>query len=202
MTIEVYADVACPFAHVGLRRFVERRRELGRTDVLIRVRAWPLELVNDAPHDPRAMAEEVEQIREQVASDLFVDFDEASFPRSTIPAMTLASAAYDKDLATGEAVSLQLRDLLFERGVDVGDPSVLAGVAEEHGLDAELSDDTSVRVDHQAGLARGVIGSPHFFTPNGDYFCPALDVGHDAGGHLRVRPDPVALGRFIDACFD
>ena len=202
MTVEVYADVACPFAQVGLRRFVERRRELGRDDVLLRVRAWPLELVNGAPHDPRAMADEVDEIRDQVASDLFVDFQESSFPRSTLAAMTLASAAYGKDDATGEAVSLQLRDLLFERGVDVSDPSVLARVAEEHGLTADLSDDTSVRSDHEAGLARGVVGSPHFFTPNGDYFCPALDVAKDDGGHLRVRPDPVALGRFIDACFD
>ena len=28
--IEVFADVTCPFTHVGLRRFVERRGELGR----------------------------------------------------------------------------------------------------------------------------------------------------------------------------
>ena len=201
MTIEVYADVACPFAHVGLRRFVARRRELGRDDVPLRVRAWPLEIVNDGPHDPRAMADEVDEIRSQVATDLFREFAEASFPRSTIAAMTLASAAYDQDVATGEAVSLQLRDLLFEQGVDVGDHSVLAQVAEEHGVAVDLSDDSSVRADHEAGVARGVVGSPHFFTPNGDFFCPALDVGHDDGGHLRVRPDPVALGRLIDACF-
>jgi hypothetical protein len=50
--VEVFADVGCPFAHVGLRRFVERRDELGRDDVVLWVRAWPLELVNarPAPH--------------------------------------------------------------------------------------------------------------------------------------------------------
>jgi hypothetical protein len=27
-TIEVFADVRCPFTHVGLRRFVQRRHQL------------------------------------------------------------------------------------------------------------------------------------------------------------------------------
>lgn len=199
-TVEVFADVGCPFAHVGLRRFVERRRELGRDDVVLWIRAWPLEIVNDAPLDPPTMAEEVDEIRDQVAPDLFVGFDEAAFPRSTAAAMALAAAAYEQDVDTGEAVSLHLRDLLFEQGVDVGEPAVLARVADEHGVTVP-SDDASVRADRAAGAARGVVGSPHFFTPSGDFFCPALDVGHDAGGRLRVHPDPVAFGKFVDACF-
>jgi len=44
--IEVFADVACPFTHVGLKSFVARRAGLGRDDVILRVRAWPLEIVN------------------------------------------------------------------------------------------------------------------------------------------------------------
>ena len=65
--IEVFADVACPFTHVGLRRFADRRAELGRHDVTLRVRAWPLEVVNGQPLDPRFIAEEIEDIRQQVA---------------------------------------------------------------------------------------------------------------------------------------
>jgi hypothetical protein len=44
--VEVFADVSCPFAHVGLRRLVEQRDKLARDDIVLRVRAWPLELVN------------------------------------------------------------------------------------------------------------------------------------------------------------
>src|SRR5262245_18171405 len=44
--IEVFADVVCPFTHVGLRRLVGYRERAQREDVAIRVRAWPLELVN------------------------------------------------------------------------------------------------------------------------------------------------------------
>ena len=36
--IEVYADIWCPFTHVGLRAFAEQRLIAGRTDLAIRVR--------------------------------------------------------------------------------------------------------------------------------------------------------------------
>ena len=49
--VDVFADVRCPFAHVGLRRLVTRRKQLG-AQLLLRVRAWPLELVNDARSIP------------------------------------------------------------------------------------------------------------------------------------------------------
>jgi len=68
--IEVYADIWCPFAHVGLRAVVARRHTLGRDDVGVRVRAWPLELINHAPLDPLATADHVEELRSQVLEDL------------------------------------------------------------------------------------------------------------------------------------
>ncbi|HPB44475.1 MAG TPA: hypothetical protein PLP95_01340 [Microthrixaceae bacterium] len=66
-TIEVFADVGCPFAHISLHRFVARRAEMGRSDVRLHVRAWPLELVNATPMDPEFIAEEIDEIRPQVA---------------------------------------------------------------------------------------------------------------------------------------
>jgi predicted DsbA family dithiol-disulfide isomerase len=49
MVLEVFADVLCPFTHVGLRRLISERARRGRDDVVVRVRAWPLELVNGEP---------------------------------------------------------------------------------------------------------------------------------------------------------
>lgn len=199
--IEVFADVGCPFTHVGLRRFVERRAALGRDDVVLRVRAWPLEIINGKPLDPAFIAEEVDEIRDQVAPDLFEGFTEASFPSTSIPALTLAAAAHQHDLVTGERISLALRDLLFEQGVDIADAAVLRHLADEHGVPVDLADTTLVRADHTEGAARDVTGSPHFFTPAGGFFCPALDVSRDAGGHLRITADPDGFGRFVDSCF-
>lgn len=199
--IEVFADVGCPFTHVGLRRFVERRAALGHDDVVLHVRAWPLEIINGKPLDPAFIAEEVDEIRDQVAPDLFEGFTEASFPSTSIPALTLAAAAYQHDLVTGERVSLALRDTLFEQGVDIADAAVLRRLADEHGVPVDLADTTLVRADHTAGAARDVTGSPHFFTPAGGFFCPALDVSRDAGGHLRITADPDGFDRFVDSCF-
>ena len=199
--LEVFADVACPFTHVGLRRFVDRRAELGRDDVSLWVRAWPLELVNGEPLDPDVVAEEVDDIREQVAPNLFAGFVETCFPSTSLPALTLAAAAYAHDLATGERVSLALRELLFERGVDIADTAVLRRLADEHGVPADLSDQGSVLRDHAEGVARGVVGSPHFFTPAGGFFCPSLDVHRDAAGRLHVGHDPIGFDRFVATCF-
>ena len=94
--VEVFADVCCPFTHVGLRRLVQRRDEVGG-DLELVVRAWPLELVNGAPLDGDLIAEEIEELRKQVAADLFVGFDRGRFPATSLPALELAAAAYRHD---------------------------------------------------------------------------------------------------------
>lgn len=200
--VEVFADLGCPFTHVGLRRFTERRAELGRSDVHLLVRSWPLEIVNGSPMDAEFIAEEVVDIRDAVAPDLFAGFTAATFPATSIAGLALAGAAYRRDVATGEAVSLELRDLIFEQGVDVSDASVLDDVAARHGIDRATADEDLVRADHAEGVARGVIGSPHFFTSAGGFFCPALDVSRDELGHLQIHADPAGFEAFLDACFD
>lgn len=203
VVIEVFADVGCPFTHVGLRRFVARRAALGRGDVRLRVRSWPLEIVNGEPFDAGFIAEEVEGLRAQVAADLFAGFRAERFPASTLAAMALASEAYEVGLDEGEKVSLELRDLLFEQGVDVSRPKALDHVANRHALLAPTDplDPGAVLADHAEGVARGVIGSPHWFTPRGDFFCPALDIQRDEQKHLRITADLAAFDAFVDGCF-
>ncbi len=94
-----------------------------------------------------------------------------------------------------------MRDLLFERGVDIADATVLGELADEHDLQPFDDDPAVVLAEHAEGVRRGVIGSPHFFTPAGGYFCPALDVSRDARGHLRISADPEAFEEFLATCF-
>jgi 2-hydroxychromene-2-carboxylate isomerase len=200
MQVEVFADVWCPFTHVGLRRFVDLRAQMGVPLVLV-VRSWPLELVNGAPMDPAFIGEEVEDIRASVAPELFSGFDETRFPTTTLGALALTGRAYEQSSAVGEIVALELRDRLFERGEDIGDPDVLAEVAATHGLPAGAGDDHELPVrDWHEGQARGVIGSPHFFTPGGDWFCPSLDVSRASDGHLRITDDPEGFEAFVRSC--
>jgi predicted DsbA family dithiol-disulfide isomerase len=198
--IEVFADVCCPFTHVGLRRLAQRREQLGRRGEIV-VRAWPLELVNGEPVAAATVAEEVEALRAQVAPDLFTGFDPARFPTTTLPALALAAAAYRRATDVGERVSLALRDALFEEGRDVADPSVLGAIGEAHRVAAEPVDDAAVLADWKEGRRRGVVGSPHLFTAGHDAFCPTLDIRR-VDGDLRIDIDRAALERFVDLAFE
>lgn len=198
--IEVFADVVCPFTHVGLRRLVERRRELGSIAVL-RVRGWPLELVNGEPLAADVVAEEVRELRKQVASDLFAGFDPSRFPTTSLPAMTLADQAYRRSAQLGECVSLALRHALFEEGHDIGSAEVLADIAGAHDLEPHDGVDGAVIVaDLEEGRRRGVQGSPHFFDDDVGFFCPALEIAK-VGDHLRITNDPVAFEAFLAQAF-
>lgn len=197
--VEVYADVVCPFAYVGLTRLLQRRDELGRDDVVLRMRAWPLEIVNGRVADPDRIAEQVHEIVTQVAPELFRGFDPASFPSSSIPALALTDAAYRVSDATGEQVAMELRRLLFEERTDVADHHVLQQVARSFGV-PDLGDPAAVLADHRHGQALGVLGSPHFVVGSESMFCPVLDISrHD--GELRVAINPAGFDRLVSVCF-
>ena len=91
--IEVFADIVCPFTHVGLRRLVEAR-DARSAHSTIRVRAWPLEWVNGRPFDAEVVGHEIEALRSDVAPEMFAGFDAAHFPRTSMPAFGLVAAAY------------------------------------------------------------------------------------------------------------
>jgi predicted DsbA family dithiol-disulfide isomerase len=200
--VEVFADIVCPFAHVGLRRFVEARRRTGADEVLLRVRAWPLELVNGEPLAAAVVAEEIDDLRAQVAGDLFTGFAVESFPTSTIAPLALAAVAYDLGLVTGESVSLALRHALFERGRPVGDPEVLAAIAADHVLAVPDPATASALVERDLteGRERGVIGSPHFFLGDGSWFCPGLGIER-RGEHLHIEPTEGLFEEFLTRAF-
>jgi predicted DsbA family dithiol-disulfide isomerase len=201
-TIEVFADVRCPFTHLGLRRFVERRKVARRFDVRMLVRSWPLELVNGEPLDSVLIQDEVEELRRQVAPDLFRGFRPDSFPPTSLPALGLAASAYELDADLGERVSLALRWALFEDGRDISDAAVLADVAAHAGAPSGLAIQAAqVISDWRDGQRRGVIGSPHFFVGTETYFCPSLDIRRDDAGHLKIAVDYQQLRGFMDKCF-
>lgn len=200
--IEVFADVWCPFAHVGLRCVVERRAQLKREDVLLHVRAWPLELVNGAPLVSETTARHVQELRTQVTPELFLGFDPSHFPTTTLPALAWVHAAYEMGMKRGEDVSLALRNALFEDGIDISDPDALSDIARAEGVDSfGVTDERAVVADWREGTERGVEGSPHFFCGDADAFCPSLDISKDGTGHLDVRRNMDVLDAFLENCF-
>ncbi len=196
-TIEVFADITCPFTHVGLKQVVRHVAEMN-DPVAVVVRAWPLEWVNGTPLDVDAVVVKAKALSQQLGVDDFSGLRADRWPKTTIPALNLAASAYERDAATGLAVSMELRSALFEQGVDVGDPVALELIATAHGLPVPGREASqSVQRDYDAGRARPVQGSPHFFVGGDGFFCPALDLGHDTAGHLTARFDSEMLAEFF-----
>ena len=132
--IEVYADIWCPFTHVGLRLVAERTTRIGGEPTsAIHVRAWPLELVNGAPMDPTRAWDHAQELREQVAPDMFQGLLAIHLPRHhparTQPRWRARTSVSDE---IGEQVSFALRDALFEAGLDISDHEVLRDIARCH----------------------------------------------------------------------
>lgn len=199
--IEVFADIACPFAHAALRTVADQRRVLGVNGARLWVRAWPLEIVNDEPHDPDHLGKEVQALRETAAPDLFEGFDPEQFPHTTLPALAATAAAYRAGREVGEAFSLAVRNALWEEGVDISDADVLHDLAADLGVAPTTDEDEdSVRADLEEGRRRGVDGSPHFFTSCGDFFNPTLEIDNDGDG-MDVTFDQQGFRQFVDAAF-
>ena len=200
-SIEVFADVLCPFTHVGLRRLVARRSELGRDDPVLVVRAWPLEVVNGRPLAPDAVAEEVLELRSSVAPDLFAGFDAARFPTTSLPALALAARARRNGPRVGERCNLALRHALFEEGRDISDSEELARIATECDIDGARGEDhAAVLADLERGRSLGVVGSPHFFIDDVGFFCPGLEIGR-VDGRLRIAVDVGGFASLAERCF-
>lgn len=189
-TVEVFADILCPFTHVGLRTLIDRRAALGLTQPRLRIRAWPLELVNGAPLSAGHVAAEIEALRASVRPDLFAGFAAESFPGTSMAAFAVsAAAARTGDPGLIEDVGLALRNAVFEEGLDLGSRPVTEAIAARFGLEPLDIDETAtaVRADWSEGKARGVVGSPHFFTDDGaDWFCPELAISRDEDGDFVV----------------
>jgi predicted DsbA family dithiol-disulfide isomerase len=199
--VEVFADVVCPFTHVGLQRLIAYRNENGLRDVTFRVRSWPLEIVNGERLSRDLLVEEIEELRASAAPDLFAGFTPSVFPLTSLPALTLARRAYRASDGLGEAVSVALREALFEHGRDISDPAELVAIAGSLNVDRpDDRDGNAVLADLSEGRSRGVIGSPHFFVGGTGYFCPSLAIER-LDGRLEVAFDADGFASFVQRCF-
>lgn len=200
--IEVFADIWCPFTHVGLRMVDSYRKKMGREDVAIIVKSWPLEWVNGSPMDPDKTKANCTALRQQVASDAFANVDFGAFPKSTLDALALVSQAYDVSAKLGEKASLAIRDALFERGEDIADSAVLQSIGQTIGLNFQPdSEHRAVKREWEEGKARGVKGSPHFFHGEENVFCPSLQISRTEENGLSIHTDTLRLQQFLESCF-
>lgn len=202
-TIEVFADVWCPFTHVGLVMLANERQRRNRGDVRIVVRSWPLEIINGAPMDPDKVRSNCEALRAQVSPDQFSNVNLDHFPTTTLDALDLVAQAYAWGGAAGERASFAVRAALFEAGEDIGRIDVLQRIASEIGFVFRPDPGhVAVHADLVDGRERGVVGSPHFFHGDDGVFCPSLRISRDTESRLVVEVDVAAFEEFIGQIFD
>ena len=198
--IEVFADLWCPFAYVGLTAARSTIDALGHHEVALWVRSWPLELINGTPMDPDKAAGNAADLRDSVAPTLFCSVDTEHFPTTTLPGLALIHSAYERNPELGERASFLIRHALFDEGRDISDPQVLGELSGELGLGVVTAHDRAgVASEYAEGQRRGVIGSPHFFCGSNDHFCPSLEISH-LEGVRQIQLQAAELTAFLDSC--
>jgi len=180
-SVTVYSDYVCPFCYLGresLSRYQDEREEPLRIDW------YPFDLQAgkrgpDGEIDPDAddgkdddyyeqARENVAQLAERYDVDMAMDLatDVDSLPAQVASFRVQETESYDQWLAFDVAVF----EALWQDGRDIGDPAVLADLAEDVGLDPEsvraAVDDPEARaaVEERFDAARrqGVTGVPTF----------------------------------------
>lgn len=194
MQVDIWSDIACPWCFIGKRRFEAGLRQFqGSTasaGVEVSYELHSFELSPDSPEDaaitvteylaqrkglPRAQVEQMlAHVTELAAAEgLRYDFDAVRQTR-TLRAHELLhfAKAHGKQLEAAELVF----SAFFEQGRDVGDPEVLADLAEEAGLDRDGAVEAlhtgrfrdSVAADIGQARTYGITAVP-FFVIDGRY---------------------------------
>jgi predicted DsbA family dithiol-disulfide isomerase len=179
MTIDVYADIACPWCYVGRSRLKTALEQTGAPDATLR---WqPFQLQPEMPPEGRdfrevlsakfggwGQAKKMFHRLETLGADegLSFDFDAIEVAPNTADAHRLVLWAQEQD--RGDAMATALFRAYFSEGRNVSDADVLVDCAAEAGLDADDArtlldgDDYAavVRESQQRAQRQGITGVP------------------------------------------
>jgi predicted DsbA family dithiol-disulfide isomerase len=134
-TVQVWSDLLCPFAYVGLLRFYRARARLGLDgEVRVEHRCFPLELFN-GPHPRRGTDTEavgVGQIEPEAEFRVWTA-PEDQYPHTVLLAAEAVAATGAQSAAAAEALDLALRRAFWTQSRSISHRSVILEVAEETG---------------------------------------------------------------------
>lgn len=212
--IIVYSDIWCSFAHVTVHRLHEARRRLGLEGrVSFDHRAFPLELLNEAPSPRTGTDSEVGRtasLEPAAGWQLWQDKDWL-FPSSTLLALEAVQAAKEQGFAASEQLDLALRRAFWAQSRSIANYHVILDVAGNTGavdvkaLKEALDDGRARRaLSEQAAVAATdeVNCSPHLFLPDGtDHANPGIEVrwegDYGVGWPVITRNEPSAVDDLV-----
>jgi predicted DsbA family dithiol-disulfide isomerase len=160
MKVTVISDYVCPWCYIGSRRVEQFAQEFD-----VDVTWWPFELHPETPREGRDISAMVDRrgsayrqhLRDYAAE---AGITLASNRRLANSHRALELAEFARDRGAFQPVHDALFRACFEEGRDIGDASVLAGIATAAGLDDEefrfecLIGRYATRVDQATALAR------------------------------------------------
>lgn len=182
ISIHVWSDIVCPWCWVGLRRFENALSRFG-DPVELTFHSFELDPSTSRAMDPAVryvdrlsakfgrpseqMRAMVERMRDTAAAEGLVMNLDAIRPANTFDAHRLLHLAKEKSLDAQHALKRRLMDAHFTEGAELNDPTVLARLAKEVGLDADetLASDRfarAVRADEREAHELGISGVPFF----------------------------------------
>ncbi|MEV4295750.1 DsbA family oxidoreductase [Microbispora rosea] len=189
-TIIIFSDIWCSFAHIAVHRLHTTRERLGLTGrVRFDHRAFPLELLNDAPSPRPGTDSEVGRMAalEPEAGWQLWQAKDWLYPSTTLPALEAVQAAKEQGFAASEQLDLALRKAFWAESRCIShrkvilDAAASTGVVDVDALAAALDDGRARRaLSEQAAIAATdrVNCSPHLFLPDGtDHANPGIEVG-------------------------
>ena len=151
MKVDIYSDVACPWCYIGQARFERALGQFAGAEH-IEVRYRPYQLDPRAPTDAEPMYDYLERrfgARGRGMADhvigiargegLEMDYDRGLSVNTLNAHRLLMLADREHGPAMQHALMRRLFDAHFSEGKDVGDPRVLAALAGEVGMDADMA---------------------------------------------------------------
>lgn len=208
--ITVFSDIWCSFAHIAIHRLHATRERLGLVgQVSFDLRAFPLELLNDAPSPRSGTDSEVGRMGQQEpdAGWQLWQAKEYLYPSTTLPALEAVIAAKAQSSQAAEQLDLALRRAFWAESRCVSNRKVIMDAAASTGVVdttalAEALDDGRARAALSADAAISATDrincSPHLFLPDGtDHANPGIEVrwegDYGVGWPVVTSDDPAAF---------
>jgi predicted DsbA family dithiol-disulfide isomerase len=205
--ITVFSDIWCSFAHIAIHRLHATRTSLGLADrVRFDLRAFPLELLNDAPSPRSGTDSEVGRMGQQEPAAGWQLWQEKEYlyPSTTLPALEAVIAAKAQSLEASEQLDLALRRAFWAESRCISNRKVImdaaasTGVVDTAALAAALDDGrarSALSADARISATERVNCSPHLFLPDGtDHANPGIDVrwegDYGVGWPVVTRDEP------------
>ncbi|HET8682644.1 MAG TPA: hypothetical protein VFM54_12350 [Micromonosporaceae bacterium] len=208
--ITVYGDLACPFASLALHGLRAARARAGRADIALDIRPFPLELINERPHQRSTLEAEkaaLTAVEPALGWRAWPDGADSAWPVSTLLPLAAVVAANRPSvggLAAGDALDAALRHAFYVEGRCITLLPVVLDAARgcpELNADAlaeELRGGVGIaEVVDGAGKDRVARGSPHVFAGGRDWLNPGVEL--DPQTHRVTRYDPGAYDEILTA---